>query len=115
MKMYQYKATLLNVVDADTCDFDVDMGFNIRIKQRLRLFGIDAAELNSSDPIKKELTFKAKKFVNDTISVGKTYMIDTYKNDKYGRLLADIHLEDNPLTLNALLLVNNLATPYFGK
>lgn len=111
--MYQYKATLLNVVDGDTIDMDVDMGFSVRIKQRLRLLGIDTPELNSKDPVEREKALQAKQFVLDTLKIGGTYVIDTYKDDKYGRLLAVIYLNKSiDSTLNNLLVSSGLARVY---
>ena len=116
--MYQYKAKLLNVVDADTMDMDVDMGFNICIKQRLRLLGIDAPELNSKNLTDREMAMRAKIFVLNAMTIGETYVIDTYKDDKYGRLLADIFVVTtvgiiiNRTTLSNLLLEAGLAKPY---
>ena len=112
--MYQYKAMLLNVVDGDTVDMDVDMGFNVRIKQRLRLLGINTAEINAKDAADRQLAIDAKQFVLGHISVGTTYIINTYKGDKYGRLLAEIYLSPG-VTLNDLLLQNTLAVPYHSN
>lgn len=109
--MYTYKAKLLYVVDGDTVDMDVDMGFNVHINQRLRLMGINTAELNSIDPLQRELALKAKQFVLDSISIGSSYVINTYKDDKYGRLLADIYMLPG-VSLNAQLIFHGLAVPY---
>lgn len=113
--MYQYKAKLLNVVDGDTIDMAVDMGFSVTIKQRLRLRGINTPELNSTDPVQRALAVEAKQFVLDTLKIGETYVIDTYKGDKYGRLLADVHVTTafgEVLTLSKLLIENGLAKEY---
>ena len=108
--MYQYKAKLLNVVDADTVDMLVDLGFYVGMKHRLRLYGINAPELNSSDPTERALAVKAKQFVLDNLTIGETYVIDTYKDDKYGRLLAEIWVDG--AMLNKQLLINGFAKEY---
>jgi len=109
--MYQYKAKLLNVVDADTVDMLVDLGFYVGMKHRLRLYGINAPELNSTDPVQRALAVQAKQFVLDTIKIGETYVIDTYKSDKYGRLLAEIWIADG-ISLNEMLVATGLADRY---
>lgn len=109
--MYQYNATLLNIVDGDTVDMDVDMGFNVRIKQRMRLYGINTPELHASDPAIREAAVKAKEFVATQVKVGQSYEILTYKNDKYGRLLVKIRLTPTS-TLNEMLVSAGLATIY---
>jgi micrococcal nuclease len=109
--MYQYNATLLNIVDGDTVDMDVDMGFNVRIKQRMRFYGIDTPELNSNDPVIRASAVKAKDFVASHVKVGQSYMIETFKNDKYGRLLVKIRITPAS-TLNEILVGAGLATIY---
>ena len=109
--MYQYNATLLNIVDGDTVDMDVDMGFNVRIKQRMRLHGINTPELNAADPIVRASAVKAKEFVASNIKVGQSYRIETFKNDKYGRLLVKIRFTPTS-TLNEMLVSAGLATIY---
>lgn len=109
--MYQYNATLLNIVDGDTVDMDVDMGFNVRIKQRMRLYGINTPELTAADAAIREAAVKAKDFVAANIKVGQSYKIETFKNDKYGRLLVKIRLTSTS-TLNEMLVSAGLATIY---
>lgn len=109
--MYQYKATLLNVVDGDTVDMFVDMGFNIGITQRMRLAFIDTPELNSVDIAVRAQAMAAKNFVLDTLSIGRSYTIKTYKIDKYGRLLVEIFVTPD-VSVNQLLIARGLATPY---
>lgn len=109
--MYQYNATLLNIIDGDTLDMDIDMGFNVRIKQRLRLIGINTPELNSKDQAAREEAFKAKQFVQASLTIGGSYVIKTHKGDKYGRLLAELYLTPSE-TLNDLLLQSKLAVLY---
>ena len=109
--MYQYQAKLLNVVDGDTVDMEVDLGFGVALKQRLRIKGINTAELHSPIEEERTLAFKAKNFVESTIHLGSSYMIDTYKDDKYGRLLADIHVTKE-MTLGVMLISVGLAKPF---
>ena len=109
--MYKYNAKLLNVVDGDTVDMDIDVGFNVKIKQRMRLKGINTPELHSQDLELRSKAIVAKEFVSATLIVGTSYVINTYKEDKYGRLLVDIYIKDST-TLNELLLTKGLAVPF---
>lgn len=99
---YQYKATLVNVVDGDTLDFDVDLGFRVTMRIRVRLNGIDTPEIfRPSCDAEATHGFGAVRFIEDNF-LNKTGTLTTYKDrtGKYGRYLADfddlVHqLEDN--------------------
>ena len=112
--MYNYKAELLKVVDGDTVDMNVDMGFNVRIKQRMRLYGIDTAELRDKDEDKRKKALKAKDYVCELLKLNQSYEIETYKEDKYGRLLVKIYLNEEE-TLNEMLLKIGLAEFYMKR
>ena len=66
------------VVDGDTIDVILDMGFDIMYKQRVRLFGIDTPESRTRDKVEKKYGLKAKKFLQDTLKKGKI-VIKTHK------------------------------------
>ena len=100
-------ATIANVVDGDTCDILVDLGFTVRIKTRFRLSGIDTPE--KGQPGWAEATNFLKTFLDKQVIVVST------KTDKYGRYLAEIYLkEDVNLTqsINSMLLQKSLAVVY---
>jgi micrococcal nuclease len=110
--MYNYKATIVNVVDGDTVDAIIDLGFNIQIKERLRLYGIDTPEIRTKDLEEKEKGFAAKDFVKEAI-LNKEVMIDTTKGTgKFGRYLATIYYGENNTNLNEELLEKGYAKPY---
>lgn len=90
--MYEYKAFIYNVVDGDTVDAEVDLGFQITMKMRLRLFDIDAPEKFGPS---KEAGMAAKAFIYDLI-YGKEVIIRTEKDrsDSFGRYLATVFLGD---------------------
>lgn len=103
------------VLDGDTIDVFIDLGFHIKIKQRLRLSGLDTEELNSSDQQKRELARLAKEFLIDSLLGKDNICIYTIKTEKYGRYLAEVYFEesDGSLTsVNDLLLDNGLAKAY---
>lgn len=92
--MYEYKATVLRVVDGDTYDIDVDLGFSARIKHRFRLNGIDTPETwRPRNEAEREHGEKAAEFVRGLIE-GKTITLCSHKLGIYGRYDADITLSD---------------------
>jgi micrococcal nuclease len=106
---YNYKATITNVVDGDTVDALVDLGFTVFVQIRFRLNGIDTPELNSKVQEERKLALEAKQFVIDKC-LNKKVMIQSHKTDKYGRWLADIYVDN--YNLNQQLLDEQLAIPY---
>ena len=109
---YIYNATIVNVVDGDTLDATVDLGFTAFVRIRFRLYGIDTNETNDKDEVKRALALKAKEFLKAKCLNAKV-VIKSRKTDKYGRWLGDVYLEDGT-HLNDSLLVEGLAVPYFG-
>lgn len=105
---YTYKAILKNVVDGDTVDVTIDLGFSIYHTIRIRLAGIDTAELNSPDAGERELAKKAKEYL--TQFVGNQIIVDSVGKDKYGRYLA--YLTIGLLDVNNKLISEGLAKPY---
>ena len=86
--MYEYKATLTRVVDGDTLDLAVSLGFNVCLNERFRLYGINAPEVKG---VEREAGLRATEWLNATIA-GKELAIQTIKDgkEKYGRWLAII-------------------------
>ena len=114
-KMFFEHIKVLNVVDGDTLDVEIDLGFSIKIKQRLRLLGLDTAELRSSDPELRAKALLAKNFLKDCLIDKTNICLYTIKTEKYGRYLAEIYLKEEDATLtsvNDLLLDNGLAEVY---
>lgn len=109
---YKYKAFIYNVVDGDTIDARVDLGFTVSVDVRFRLAGLDTPELHSSDSIVREAAQRAKQFTSDKVS-GKNVLLESVKADKYGRWLAKIYLPDSTC-LNDILLSEHLAVEYSG-
>lgn len=112
---YYYDAVVNNVVDGDTIDVAVDLGFNIFTNMRLRLNGIDTKETNSKIAEDRELAQKAKEFVIHKI-LNKKVLLETFKPDKYGRYLANVYIDNNidSFSINTMLINEGLAVPYFG-
>ena len=118
MQNFIYKAEVVRVVDGDTVVVDLDLGFDVKMQQYLRLEGIDTPEIRTKDLDEKEAGFKAKEFVEKVLGEASAVYVQTTKTGKYGRYLATIYyvpagtaLKEN---LNQKLLDEGLAEPY-GK
>lgn len=118
---FWYGATVLNVVDGDTVDLMIDLGFNIHHKIRVRLYGVNTPESRTKDLKEKELGLKAKQFTKDWLTNHKWVYVNTIpdKNDKYGRILAKIYSSDDvsdatTACLNTDIIQAGYAREYFG-
>lgn len=109
--MYTYSAKVLKVIDGDTIDCEIQLGFDISHKIRFRLNGIDTPEKTSKDSAIKDKAMQAFTLLKTTIE-GKEVTLHSYKPDKYGRYLCDIILKDK--NINQMLLEKGLALPYEG-
>lgn len=134
--MYVYRARCTYVVDGDTVDLLIDVGFKMTTHQRIRLVGVDTYELRDKDGVKRELAKQGKaavqkylidhqndKSVTDAIERlgGETteeypLLIHTTKSDSFGRWLARIYFmpfgSEEPVELGQQLLDDGLAVPY---
>jgi micrococcal nuclease len=110
---YTYKALVLNIVDGDTIDVEIDAGFHIKIKHRIRFLRVNTAETNSKDPDEKKLALAAKNYTIECIA-NKNIILTTYKSDAFGRYLAEIYYDKDgkQICLNDELLELNLARIY---
>ena len=86
---YVRNAKVVNVVDGDTIDVDVDLGFTIRTKQRVRLARINTHEMNSVDPIHRDLAKRSKGLLEHLV-LNLPVVIKTSKTDLYGRYVAEV-------------------------
>jgi endonuclease YncB( thermonuclease family) len=96
--LYEYKATVLKVVDGDTYDLLIQCGFNITIQHRVRLLNVDAFEtkpIRGNTDEQVELGKKIKGIM-ESLLTGKDVLIHTVKDrgDKYGRYLVDMYFDD---------------------
>ena len=115
--MYEYKAQVRRVVDGDTVDVTIDCGFNIHIKERVRLSGIDTPECRTRDLEEKKRGLAAKARLEEILeSFGKTIIIKTFidKKSKYGRLLGRLYVRGQARSANTMLLEEGHAVEYFG-
>ncbi len=111
--MYTYKIKKINkIVDGDTVDLDIDLGFSITISHRVRLKDIDAPETRTLNLDEKKLGVEAKEWLEQELSRKGNWIIQTHKEDKYGRILGTIYLEGEPTTVNEKMLNEGIASPY---
>jgi len=112
--VYEYRATLDRVVDGDTIDVIMDLGFGVYSKQRIRLAVIDCPEMNSSDESQRALAKQAKEFVEQLIAKhGTELVIRTAKSDKYGRYIGYVRFyDDHQISIHEELLKSGLAAVY---
>jgi endonuclease YncB( thermonuclease family) len=116
--MYQYRATLQRVIDGDTIDVTIDLGFYLTSQMKVRLRGVNTPEIRGPE---RPEGLKAKAFVEEKLPPGKQIVLNTYKVGKYGRYIADVFFHessddwreilDSGITLNQLLLEQGLAEP----
>ena len=115
--MYQYKAIITKVIDGDTVDVDIDLGFEVWLRnQRIRLYGIDTPESRTSDKVEKVFGNLAKDKILSFCPVGAKIVLQTKADDsrgKYGRILGELIVDD--INVNQYMIDNSYAVEYFGK
>ena len=112
--MYQYKCIILNVIDGDSVKVDIDVGFNIWVKNlSIRLIGLDTPALKADNPTDKAYGQLCRTVVQKMLPIGSTQVIKTTIEDKYGRILGDFLFEND--TLCTMLLREGYAVPYKGQ
>ena len=113
--MYTYRVLKVDrIVDGDTVDVTLDLGFGLSLKQRLRVIGVDAPELRSSDPSERERAQAARAFAEQWLTSDGQMVVTTYKDDKYGRILGDFKRERHSETFSEALLSSGHAVRYRG-
>lgn len=111
--MYEYKITnVLKIIDGDTVDLSLDLGFYVMTIQRIRFDGLDTPELHSKDETERKLAQEAKDFVTKWFEQNKDLVIKTKKDDKYGRMLGEIFCSGK--SLNKTLVEMGYAWEYDG-
>jgi len=117
--MYRYRAIVLKVIDGDTVDVDLDLGFDVWLrKQRVRLYGIDTPESRTRDLEEKKFGLLAKNFILEYCPIGSEIIVQTHKDDargKFGRILGELIVEDGALNLNKHMIGEHMAVEYFGQ
>ena len=116
VKKYGYSCKLDRVVDGDTCDAMIDLGFNVWVKNRIRFMGVDAWESRTRNKEEKVKGLAAKAYVKDLLEYsddGK-FSIISHGVGKYGRVLGELFVKGHDKSVNELLKENGHAYEYDG-
>ena len=108
--MYTYNCKIGRVVDGDTVDVMIDLGFDIWTKQRVRLLGIDAAETRTRDAEEKRMGLEAKEWLADRLGAEAVLMTEYDSRGKYGRVLGTFYKDD--VNINQEMVDQGMAEVY---
>jgi len=114
--MYEYSCKITRVVDGDTVDVILDLGFSILHKCRVRLYGIDTPESRTRNKDEKIRGKLASAFLKNAIKKGKKVTLRSKLKDskgKYGRVLGEIVVDE--ININQSMIINHMAVRYFGQ
>jgi micrococcal nuclease len=116
--MYEYYVRKVeNIVDGDTIDVLIDLGFDILFQSRVRLAGIDTPESRTKDLKEKALGLESKEYLKKALKDAKSVVIKTEKMDsseKYGRILGWVYVDGNTVSLNDMMINDGYAWGYLG-
>ena len=120
--MYEYKCKIIKVVDGDTVDVDIDLGFGVWMrKERVRILGIDTPESRTSDKVEKVYGNLAKEYVKAYLPVDSVQTLQTEKDGtgKFGRILGKFLVHDtttdSQMHLGDIMIREHLAVEYHGQ
>jgi micrococcal nuclease len=117
--MYEYYVRKVeNVVDGDTIDVLIDLGFDILFQSRVRLAGIDTPESRTKDLKEKALGLESKEYLKKALKDAKSVVIKTEKMDsseKYGRILGWVYINGDTVSLNDMMINDGYAWGYLGE
>ena len=108
---------ITKVVDGDTIDADIDLGFNISLSKRIRLAGIDSPESRTTNLKEKALGLETKEWLKKTLEDAKDILIKTEKPDsteKYGRIIGHLFINGQETSLNNQMIDEGYALAYEG-
>ena len=113
---YEYTAKLDRVVDGDTCDALIDLGFDTWVKKRIRFKGVDTWECRTRDLDEKKKGLAAKAFTKDLLenSDDGKFALRSHGVGKYGRVLGELFVKGHEKSVNDLLIENGHAYAYEG-
>lgn len=110
--MYKYKAIVNRIVDGDTVNLTIDLGFRMTMTANCRLAKINAYELNSTDYDERILAHNAKDYLHEKLPIGDKVIIESTGLDKYGRPVVLIWDNTNAFYINDILLQKGLVKTY---
>jgi len=118
--MYEYRVKIVKIIDGDTVDVDIDLGFGVWMhKERVRLFGIDTPESRTSDLEEKKYGLAAKKFLTGMLDDEGGIILKTHKDKtgKFGRILGELWRTTNyaDQSINNYMIDKHHAVMYLGQ
>ena len=118
--MYEYRCKIVKIIDGDTVDVDIDLGFGVWMhKERIRLYGIDTPESRTRDLNEKKYGLIAKGWIEKFMPVGsmQTLITQKDKSGKFGRILGKFRVNDGSydIILNDWMISNHHAVDYYGQ
>ena len=116
--MYEYKARLIREIDGDTIDADIDLGFGVWVRQRIKLYGINTADSKSKDPQQREAGVNARNKLLELLP--REFVVQTIlnKRGKFGRVLGKVFVvvdENHKQNINDTMVEEGVATHYFNS
>tara|TARA_Y100000114_G_C11688068_1_gene292125 strand:+ start:150 stop:566 length:417 start_codon:yes stop_codon:yes gene_type:complete len=118
--MYEYRCTVVKIIDGDTVDVDIDLGFGIWMhKERIRLLGIDTPESRTRDKEEKKYGLAAKKYLTEMLNDEGGIVLKTKKDaeGKFGRILGELWrtTDHADKSINQYLVDEHHAVQYYGQ
>ena len=114
--MHDYRCRIDKVIDGDTVDVWIDLGFDVHLRKRVRLYGIDTPETRTRDAREKRFGLMARDRVRALLPAGSTPTYVSLQADgKYGRALGDFIIRGNKRTVVETLIHESLGVPYHGE
>jgi len=109
--------SIAKVVDGDTIDADIDLGFDISLSKRIRLAGIDTPESRTKDEYEKKLGLESKEWLKEKLRFARDILIKTELPDsteKYGRIIGHLYINDEEVSVNNKMIAEGYAWEYDG-
>ena len=122
-QIYEYNVTIVKVVDGDTVDVDIDLGFGmVYKKQRVRMLGIDTPESRTRDLVEKKFGKASKKHLKKLLEEAESITLISHDKGKFGRILGELfvhHIEGHPVfghkvNVNEQMITDHHAVKYTG-
>lgn len=123
-QIYEYNVTIAKVVDGDTVDVDIDLGFGmVYKKQRVRMLGIDTPESRTRDLVEKKFGKASKKHLKKLLEESESITLISHDKGKFGRILGELftHYSEghpvfgNKINVNQQMITDHHAVPYTGE
>jgi micrococcal nuclease len=115
--IYRIKS-ITKIIDGDTIDADIDLGFDISLTKRIRLAGIDTPESRTRDAYEKKLGLESKDWIKNRLEFAKDILIKTEKpnsTEKYGRIIGHLYVNGEDVSINNQMIAEGYAWEYAGN